>query len=79
MKYKICTLDVWGNEKEGYEINDYFTIMDEVLIEDDESFNKCLSELLIGDVARYDIRDEFNGFIEVSYKDKPILHFYSVD
>ena len=76
-KYKICSLDVWGNENDGYDINDYFTIGFVDL--DQEKLEDVLKKYLIGSPKRYEIRDECNGFLEVTYKGKPVLHFYEIE
>lgn len=78
MKHKICSLDVWGNEVDGYEINDWYTIGYAEFTNDAE-FYAVLECYLIGDVKKYDIRDECNGFIEVSdpTNGKPLLQIYA--
>lgn len=74
--WRICTLDVWGNETDGYGINDYFTYVAECPESDLEDKTAFLIEHLIGDPNQYTWRDDCNGFIEVAHKDtgKPIFH-----
>jgi hypothetical protein len=76
--YKICTLDVWGNEVDGYDINDYFTYKTNFNIEELDNFNEFCEEHLIGDPNQYELNDYANGFMEIVHKEtgKPILHFY---
>ena len=83
--YKVYTLDVWGNEEIGYDINNYFTLVDSVNINSDEDMTAFISEYLRGIPEQYYIQDDMNGFIEVSYsgkvsyRGKPILHFTCID
>ncbi len=77
--YKVCTLDVWGNEVDGYDINDYFTLVESVNIDSDDDMTAFMSEYLKGTPEQYDIEDCCNGFMEISYKGKPILHFNCID
>jgi len=75
MKYKVCTLDVWGNVKEGYDINNYFTLVESVNINSDVDMTNFLREYLKGEPSQYTIDDDYSGFIEVLYEGLPILHF----
>ena len=77
--FKVCTLDVWGNEEDGYAINNHFTLVESVNINSDADMTAFISEYLEGTPEQYDVQDDMNGFIEVSYRGKPILHFNCID
>ena len=83
--FKVCTLDVCGNEESDYYINNYFTLVESVDINSDDDMTAFISEYLKGDPKQYDVQNDMNGFIEVSYsgkvsyRGKPILHFTCID
>ena len=43
--YKACNYDVWGNKKEGYEVNDVYLVNSEVKIKKDISDNDLKREV----------------------------------
>jgi hypothetical protein len=78
--WKMFTLDVWGNEKDGWEVNDlyFWRKVTEQEIDDREEFVK---EHLIGDVKQYEIDAcSTEGFLEIRHikSGKPIVHLYKV-
>ena len=79
-RYQILTLDVWGNEINGYEINNFFNwkIIDADELADEKAF---LTEYLIGDPDQYEIDScSTESFFEVRHKEtgKPILHLQKI-
>ena len=79
MKYKVCTLDVWGNEEDGYDINDYFTLCESVEINSDADMQNFMREYLKGEPDQYEITDPCNGWLEIAHEGKPILHMWEID
>ena len=77
-EFKVCTLNVWGNG-DGYVINKHFTLVESVNINSDDDMTAFISEYLKSDPKQYDVQNDMNGFIEVSYSGKPILHFNCID
>jgi len=78
-KWKVCSLDVWGNETTGYDVNDAFTIG--FCNEGDQADGEDLVESVIGEylkgtIDNYSVSDNGDSFIEISLKStgEPVLH-----
>lgn len=75
-KYKVCELDVWGNEKDGYEVNNWYTTGFITLNDQDDLITELNKQLEYKvNVNLVDVHDEYNGFIEIADKKtgKPLL------
>lgn len=80
MKYKATTLDVWGNQEDGYEINNFFNYQT-IDGEDLENFKAFCEEHLMGDPEQYEIDDcSTESFYEIRVKDTgyPVLHLQAI-
>lgn len=80
MKYQATTLDVWGNQEDGYEINNFFNykVIDAEELEDFRAF--CL-EHFKGDPDQYEIDScSTESFYEIRVKETgyPVLHLQQI-
>ena len=41
MRAKYIVYDIWGNKEDGYEVNNLFTVIDELIIEDKNNSMTC--------------------------------------
>ncbi|MBR1760239.1 MAG: hypothetical protein IJ741_03565 [Schwartzia sp.] len=70
MKYEIYLYDVWGNDEDGYEVNDVLptgTVVGEDVISED----RLCKVLGLGDPAKMDIDDLGGDALSVDYDGKP--------
>jgi len=75
--YKVCTLDVWGNEDDGYEINNFFTYIEALDGSELDDFEAFCKEHLKGDPLQYEIDScSTESFFEIRVKKTgyPVLH-----
>jgi len=74
--FTVATLDVWGNEYDGWDINNYFTWRKDVTEEELHDINAFLKEHCKGKPEDYEIYDSHSGFIEVTVAKtgEPVLH-----
>jgi len=84
--FKIHTLDVWGNESDGFDVNDIYPASDEITFNDfdDKKDYELIQQLIGAEVLRGDpiidrnaySVDDTNGdiiWIHVAETDKPVL------
>ena len=89
VKMRVVSLDIWGNEKEGYEINDSFRTKKIIEFEDEgdtweetakteQNILKALIEndILVGTPEHYSIDWETENDIAISEKQtgKPVIN-----
>jgi len=82
MKYNVCTLDVWGNENDGFEVNDSFKVgtINLYAVSTDEQILNAIS-LLGYNVEGLEIEDySDNSFIAISEKEtgKPVFNIVKI-
>lgn len=84
IKYEVRTLDVWGNDQDGYEVNDSFSV-GYIYLEEGFSNKDVLNELenenflcsFNGSLEGYLEKCSFNGddtYIEIDLDGKPLFN-----
>jgi hypothetical protein len=71
-------MEVWGNEIDGWDVNNWFNY--EVIDASDlDNFEAFCREHLRGDPSQYELIE--NGYPEIVHAEtgKPILQFYPID
>lgn len=81
-QFEVITLDVWGNEEEGFEVNDAHSTGEFIEIGDNDMSADVVEKLLRADwlsekgasIATVEWHDD--GFIEIARSDngKPLFH-----
>ena len=85
MRFKVLQIDVWGNEIDGYERNNWFYLGEITISDDLDCENEIIQALkTIGikiDKRIYYIDDDFMNNIDIVRKkdNKPILELQSID
>ena len=83
MLYEVCSLDVWGNAEEGYDVKDVYKIgvveLDEDMA-DSEILQACVDQGFLDDCAVElgEVETSDGAFITISVKSdgKPVLNLY---
>lgn len=80
MKYQAFTLDVWGNQTDGYEINDFYKYQ---IIDgsDLDNFKDFCAEHLLGNPDQYEIDScSTESFFEIRCIEtgEPVLHLQRI-
>lgn len=84
-KYNVYSLDVWGNEEDGYEVNDR-SFIGTIELYNEFTDQDVIQALLEADILNsfsgkvvdmFDIQSE-EGHIDIDYKDKPLLELEEV-
>lgn len=85
MLYRLCTYDLWGNEKDGFEVNDVFPMyvfdVPDRVMETDRKLIKFLKrELsLTGRYFRFwDVQGEAKHVLYFSYRGRPVFELRKV-
>lgn len=77
MKYNIFSLDIWGNEEDGWERNDYFSQGTIEILEGENPIKRLIDEnYLVEDAEKFVQYEDFsNGYIDILLNEngKPIL------
>ena len=77
IKYEIFDYDVWGNEEEGYSVND--VIPTGVFIFTDTSKSSLCKKLGLDDPYKIDVDATNEGVIYVDYEGKPYCELHEID
>ena len=85
-KYEVCSVDIWGNEQDGYDLNDVFATGKVVSLRDDMEFvdvKKALAKhgyKLDGRKHCLDERHDIGDFYILAVTDhKPLLLLRQLD
>ena len=87
-RYQICTYDLWGNEQDGYEVNDVYSqgsdfVFAESVVENDRELVKNLKKMLNLKkglkLSFFDVDGEGNEIIYVNYRGMPICEMRMVE
>ncbi len=65
--YKLYTYDLWGNDEDGYDINDYYTHSDTFVITDDMTDKEV--------IALLDFNQPETIEIDSNYSDSETFYF----
>jgi len=76
-KYEIFYYDVWGNEEEGYSVND--VIPTGIIIYTDTSKASICKKLKLDDSYKIDVDATNEGVIYVDYDGKPYCELREID
>ena len=68
--WTICSLDVWGNEKEGFDLNAAYKTSDTVELSEDVTGEEILKELIKQDI----LRPRFKRHVEIHENMIEIFH-----
>lgn len=79
MKFNILSLSVWGNKKDGYEVNDTFSIGETIDINEDDTdkiIRKKFAKVMgIKSITRFTVEShERDIFVNCSKTGKPAYH-----
>ena len=77
IKYEIFDYDVWGNEEEGYNVNDVFPTG--IIIYTDTSKSSLCKKLDLDDPYKIDVDATNAGVIYVDYNGKPYCELRTID
>ena len=78
--FEIISYDVWGNDKDGYEVNQAFTTGEFVYLREDMTDKEIIEALVnvgyyspdsLNDMDHVDIEGEFGYSLYIEYKGKP--------
>lgn len=84
-RWEILTLDVWGNARDGYDVNNVFSSGQFIELPADFSDADVLKALKAGGFAKPGIRassveiDGDDGFLSVDYMGRPEIQLRRVD
>ena len=77
MTYEIFDYDVWGNEEEGYTVND--VVPTGIIIFTDTSKSSLCKKLGLDDPYKIDVDATNEGVIYVDYEGKPYCELRKKD
>ena len=77
IKYEIYDYDLWGNEKEGYEVND--VISTGIVIYTDTSKRSLCRELGLDDPYKIDVDATSDRVLYIYYEGKPYCKLRKID
>lgn len=75
-KYEIFDYDVWGNDEEGYSVNDVFQTG--IVIYTDTSKASICKKLGLDDPYKIDVDATHEGVIYIDYDGKPYCELQEV-
>ena len=71
-KYRLYNYDVWGNNKEGYNVNNVFQTDETCIIDDDMGNGEIIAELKKQGIIRKTVK---NSKIDISDDGYDVLYF----
>ena len=87
-KYQIATLDVWGNEKDGFEVNNVYKTSDSILLKEDFSNKDVMKALKKEGFLKKYCQERWLNFecsdysficIESARTGEPLYYLYEVE
>ena len=81
MLFNIAELDVWGNAKDGYDVNNIYRTDGHIDVEDTEvkTLAEVLKEWYILPAFTVDGDEKYTLFLESEDTAKPLLYLYRED
>jgi hypothetical protein len=86
MRLEIRGLDVWGNEDDGYEVNDVYGVQGSITVDDAATEQDIVAALIAEDViypGEYEIEDfygdSFHGNLTDADTGRPILELRAAE